>query len=371
MKKNKLLIQTFSFLSCVLFFSIMSCSEDDKDNCNPEKCELKANQTASCVDNSCHYTCNTGYEKTGDSCEPIQKGDPITSCLPYGEEKIILKKDEKLCIGSTIVACTIEDSANEAPQAKIIKTCSDKGENYICNPENFTCVEKSNSACAMGDGEETSHLEHGKKACLNGNVVTCNNGSLVTVTCTNDEICQEFENDFICKKFEPKDCTLGEGSEAINIADGMNVCDGNTIKTCRGGSFVTTTQCSSDTPYCNPGDGTEKHPVKCETYKCESNESYCETDKQNHAIRVTCMMGNLLTGKSEDATADCTEKGLFCTSDEWGGYCAPCLEDDISLCTNEVPENASRACVSDGYSLYCGFTCNDGYMQDDNTCVKK
>lgn len=371
MKTSHILFKTLIIISCALFISTASCSEDDKDSCTPSKCEQRTNQTASCLDNSCHYTCNDGFEMKGNSCEPVKTHASITSCAAYGDQNLILNKDEKKCVGNDVVICTIDNDTKEAPQATILETCSDKGSDFICDSEQTACVENANKPCSLGDGEQATKLDHGKNSCLNGNVVTCHNGSIETETCTNGDICLEKDNDFICQTPEPKDCTLDEGTEIKTISDGTYICDGDTIKICRSGSFVTTTECTSDTPHCNPGDGTEAHPVKCEAYKCEANESYCETDKQNHAIRVTCMMGNLLTGKSEDATTDCTEKELFCTVDEWGGYCAPCLENDISLCTNDIPQNATRACVSDGYSLFCGFTCNDGYKQDENACVKE
>ena len=333
MMKKKLAL----FLGCCLVGGFAaSCNDTDEWDPNGVKCE----EGAKVCDANAVKVCSGGQFVVQTQCTSVQKCDAATlSCvdnLPSCTEGAFQ------CAGSNVQVC-------QGGNWVLSKTCE---AGTTCNSSTGMCDGAVASECevgatkcegnalvtcgsdghwgagnACGENQECAAGEDGKMACIDLPIVGCEPGATrcdgdKLATCTEEAIWGESvscEADDVCIVSDGvAACGAPVGCEDAEHGDTR--CAEDSVEVCQNGTWVTSSDCTGDTPVCLDGACVE----------CVAGDSKCED-----AAIFACGADGLW-----DAGTDC-----------------------------DAPANGVAACVANA----CGFTCDDGYVVNTagDGCVEK
>ncbi len=229
------------------------------------------------------------------------------------------------------VVCNLNTKA--CPTVTIPETCKDaqsfctSSKYYICQNHEWTESSDSQiqSQCKMFGclPDESACAECLKDACVEGKMVTCENGKIKSTTPCKTNAC---ENDTKCEDF----CTEGE-----------KTCKNGELFICRDNALVKEKDC--------PAGCDEVTNNSCAS-SCNENETYCVNGKTR-----TCKNGVL----SDDAEA--CPNGASCKDQNNCGEC----KDDVTICENGQIKNCSNGAWGLAVACTGGYSCKDAISCGD------
>lgn len=362
-------------LACASAVAVVSCNEEvDWTEC------LKEGETV--CQNNAVVSCTNGTWKVVEACgDRLCNADKLAceaktaglmTCNAYNGTT--LNHNGSMCDGTQVIQCVVASDATQSPDVTVSDCANNTDGKILCHVEddvascyapdctagqtkcedsktyqceNYTWVE--NETCENGCGED----DQCASACTAGDT-KCDDNKLFT--CVDQDGKPAWNEGVDCANYVCKN-TAAEEAKAVYACVDDAACDSaqHLVDDGNGGCVCADGYVSDDNGGC-----------KAETsdFTCTDNESYCQ-EKDGHMWRVTCMNGAVLESDAEDSTVDCTAQNLLCTEDSWGAYCAVCTTDDVSRCTESIPDNAKTICDESGYTPACGWECNEGWTLND------
>ncbi len=319
------------------------CHEDGSittENCklSDKICGFDASGTPTCITNTQSKQCDLNGTAMQIGQQLCDADGNIATCLDDGSIQST-PCERGICVQNECAAraCDdIEDGQNICKDNKLM-VCDDgslKEAAHGC-AQNTTCRDGQNQCSPYN---KCGSIAHNATGCLNGNVVTCNDGttSLLTNCVSKDQFCApnpEIENGFYCKSPDPTDC---EWNGELVEKD-KTICDGNLLRTC---SALINTEFDEGT------DCIELDPNKpiCDTNLCRE-EKYCGNN-----LDIT--PGSIVCNQDKTNKAECIDGTLVDLTDD-------------DACS--ARENAHSICIFTTEAI-CSDACNAGFTDVNGTC---